>query len=95
MKDKRKEIFEQMNKAYADEAVKDNADLSKVLLDYAQALEEGRDYKLLCVKLSSALNAYLLTHHFKAPQSIIDLYYKVANDAAQYRGWASMTKFLR
>ncbi|MFC6169028.1 bacteriocin immunity protein [Loigolactobacillus jiayinensis] len=69
--------------------------LAQALRQQGGALNEGKDYNLICVKLSHEITNYLVTHKFQAPQSLLDLAKTAEHGAADYRGAMSASVWLK
>ncbi|OJF97072.1 bacteriocin immunity protein [Alkalibacterium sp. 20] len=82
MNKKEKVVFEAISKAYSDASVQNDPELSRLLLTSAQSLEKGESHK--------SISKYLLTHSFKAPNAINDLYNDIKKEAESHRGAASI-----
>lgn len=90
MNKKEKRVFEAISKAYSDKAVQNDPELSRMLLTAAKSLQNGKEHKLVCMKLSNGISNYLFTHKFKAPDVLNALYNDIIKEAESYRGTASI-----
>ena len=82
-------LLNELKDVLNDPEVKNNQDLTNILIPFKIKLEHGEEYKLICTKLSNAITLYLNTNKFKAPKSVLDLYNNIANAANKYRGLPS------
>lgn len=86
MNKKEKTVFKAISKAYSDQEIQNDPELSRILLTSARSLENGEDHRLVCIKLSHSISHYLLTHEFKAPDTLTKLYTYIIKEAESYRG---------
>lgn len=83
------ELIDEIQKTLDDKEVKSNEELTKLLREYKEDLENGEEYKLTCTKLTNDITNYIRYNKFKAPESVLNLYNHLANVAAKYRGLSS------
>ncbi|GAA0748740.1 bacteriocin immunity protein [Clostridium oceanicum] len=89
MNKKYSNLIEKLQKTLEDPEVKSNEELNDTLTSYKNKLENGKEYRLVCTKLTNAITTYLRHNNFKAPKSVLDLYNGIAKGASEYRGIAS------
>ncbi|WP_195971000.1 bacteriocin immunity protein [Clostridium thermobutyricum] len=77
-----------------DYEVKENQELTTILITYKNKLENGDEYNFVCTKLTNTITNYLLTHKFKAPKSVLDLYNSLENKTSKYRGLSAITNWI-
>lgn len=83
------ELIDEIQKTLDDKEVKSNEELTKLLREYKEDLENGEEYKLTCTKLTNDITSYIRYNKFKAPEAVLSLYNHLANVAAKYRGLSS------
>ena len=83
------ELIDEIQKTLDDKEVKSNEELTKLLSEYKEDLENGEEYKLTCTKLTNDITRYIRYNKFKAPEAVLNLYNHLANVAAKYRGLSS------
>lgn len=83
-----KAVFNLIDETYKDPKIKQNTEISKLLLTYATELENNVEVKLVCVKLNREITLYLNTHQYVAPQALTTLYQEIASLAESYWGRA-------
>lgn len=81
---KTKELMNMVDQAVQDPEVKQDADLSKALIQAYKDLDNGKDIKGVAQGLDDSLSLYLMTHEYKAPQAIVDLIKTMKNDANSF-----------
>ncbi|PJI10579.1 bacteriocin immunity protein [Clostridium sp. CT7] len=86
MDEKTQLLLNELKDVLDDPEVKNNQELTNVLIPYKTKLEHGEEYKLTCTKLSGAITFYLDTNKLKAPKSVLNLYNNIAHAANKYRG---------
>lgn len=84
-----KELFELINKAYSDPEIERNRDIRTRLLKLARELDDGTNYKVVCVKLSNYISFYLASHWLRAPKALLQLSQSIEDKAEDYRGSTS------
>lgn len=82
-------LINELQKTLDDPKVKINQELTHILSVYKYKLENGEEYRLACTKLTNAITKYVRANHFKAPESVLNLYNHLANVASHYRGFPS------
>lgn len=92
--DKSKKLLSAISDAYADEAVRQNADLEKMLMTAAQKLEANEEPSLVTVKLSNSISRYSVQHKLELTKSISTLFSVVEREANNYRGAMSTAMWL-
>ncbi len=80
------ELISELSSILCQEEIKSNKDITEFLIHCKKQLEEGYPYDLVCTKLTKNINFYLLSHNFKAPDSILNLYNKIKNGDLKYKG---------
>ncbi|GAA0071082.1 hypothetical protein UT300003_26060 [Clostridium sardiniense] len=83
------DLIKELQKTLDDPKVKINKELTHTLTVYKDNLENGEEYWLVCTKFTNAITEYVRANHFKAPESVLNLYNHLANVASQYRGFSS------
>ncbi|MFD1671505.1 bacteriocin immunity protein [Agrilactobacillus yilanensis] len=78
-------VFDQIEKAAKDKAVRKDNELSTMLQHFSDALEAGTDYQEIATKLSIAIAQYRAVHHFQPPRAI-DTLYKVLVQVSRQQG---------
>ncbi|MBU3112681.1 bacteriocin immunity protein [Clostridium lacusfryxellense] len=82
-------LLNELKDVLNDSEVKNNQDLTNVLIPFKIKLEHDEEYSLICTKLSNAITLYLATNRFKAPKSVLNLYNNISNVSCKYRGLPS------
>ena len=82
-------LLNELKDVLNDVEVKNNQDLTNVLIPFKIKLEHDEEYNLICAKLSNAITLYLITNKFKAPKSVLNLNNNIANVSSKYRGFTS------
>ncbi|MBN1068605.1 bacteriocin immunity protein [Clostridium sp. ZS1] len=82
-------LIDELKKILDDPKVKSNEELTNLLTTYKDKLENGEEYKLVCTKLTNDISTYVRHNHFKAPESVLNLYNNLAKIASQYKGIGS------
>lgn len=82
-------LLNELKDVLNDSEVKNNQDLTNVLIPFKIKLEHDEEYNLICAKLSNAITFYLTTNRFKAPKSVLNLYNNISNVACKYKGFPS------
>lgn len=81
-----KELFDLINRAYSDPEIERDRDIRTRLLKLARELDDGENYKIVCVKLSNYISFYLASHWLRAPKALLQLSQSIDVDANDYRG---------
>lgn len=81
-----KELFNLINKAYLDPEIEKNKDIRTRLLRLARELENGKNYKVVCVQLSNYISFYLASHWLRAPKALVKLSQSIEKNSQLYRG---------
>ncbi|APX71652.1 bacteriocin immunity protein [Companilactobacillus allii] len=84
-----KKLFSEINRACANPEIERDIEIRSSLLKFARQLEDGTNYKLICVRLSNYISFYLASHWLRAPQALLDLGQDIKDDADEYRGVTS------
>lgn len=87
-------LFSAIDIAYNDPDIKDNADLSKILLDSAKALQNGGNRQTIKTKLNNAIVGYSLTHNMTLPTAIVKLHQMISPSAELSRGIPAIGQWL-
>lgn len=87
-------LFSAIDIAYNDPDIKDNADLSKILLDSAKALQNGGNRQTIKTKLNNAIVGYSLTHNMTLPTAIVKLHQMISPSAELSRGIPAIDQWL-
>lgn len=82
-------LLNELKDVLNDPEVKNNQELTNIFIPFKIKLEHDEEYNLICTKLSSAITSYLITNHFKAPKSVLNLHSNIANAASKYKGLLS------
>ena len=82
-------LLNELKDVLNDSEVKNNQDLTNILIPFKIKLEHDEEYNLICTKLSNAITLYLITNKFKAPKSVLNLHNNVGNVSSKYRGFPS------
>lgn len=81
-------IFQQIDQAYNDNAVKELPELQELLFAAAQDLTQQEPENLVASRLTKQLATYSFTHKNKIPAAIATLYNQLMPLAAKYDGVA-------
>jgi len=84
MNDKSTKLMEMINETSKDEAVKNNHELLKILMNSYRDLENGKGTREVCLKLNSSISTYLMTNKYQAPRAIVELSSKIQKDANSF-----------
>jgi len=84
-----KELFNEIIKTCANPEIERDIEIRSRLLRLSRQLENGTNYKLVCVRLSNYISFYLASHWLRAPQALLDLARTISDDADNYRGATS------
>lgn len=87
-------LLNEINDVLNDSEIKNNEQLTNILIPFKIKLENDEEYNLTCKKLSNAITSYLRANKFKAPKSVLDLYNNIANGASKYSGLLSIFNWL-
>lgn len=77
-------MFQQIDIAYADAAVKQRPALREILLKSAQALQKGENCQLVATKLTKAITLYYWEHQKDYPAALNTLYHQIKGQATKY-----------
>lgn len=87
-------LLNEINDVLNDSEVKNNEQLTNILIQFKIKLENDEEYNLTCKKLSNAIVSYLNTNKFKAPKSVLKLYNSIANGESRYQGFLSIFNWI-
>lgn len=77
-------MFQQIDTAYADAAVKQRPELRKILLKSAQELQKDGNCQLVATKLTKAITWYYWEHQKDYPAALNTLYHQLKGQAVKY-----------
>lgn len=77
-------MFQQIDKAYADEVVKQQPALREILLKSAKELQDHGDCQLVATKLTKAITLYYWEHQKDYPAALNTLYHEIKGQAVKY-----------
>lgn len=63
-----------------------DSDFARKLAYCDQRIKKGSNESIECLKISEYISIYLMTHHYKAPKSVIELQTFVSKISQEYRG---------
>lgn len=89
--DERNKTLELLQIAINDKNVKESSELFKLISDSLKTMKAGKEYTLICIKLSNSISKYLLGHQFRLPDSVNNLVKQIEPIAQKYRGRASIS----
>lgn len=84
-----KKLFNEISRTCANPEIERDTEIRGNLLKFTRQLENGDNYKLICVRLSNYISFYLASHWLRAPQALLDLAQVIKDDADEYRGITS------
>ena len=88
---KREQLIDAMSAAYSDPEVKKDGHMHQLLFESAQQLTNGKDHRVICVRLSNEIGRYSLRNNLKTPQTLNDLYELVVKVKMAYNGTIAAT----
>lgn len=86
MADDKTELMNQLSKAYSDPEIKQNPKLSVLILQLAEALDNGSSSQDVCETTCAYIAYYGISHREKLPKTAVNLYNYCKSRRIKYSG---------